>query len=162
MVIGVGILTISDGVYRGERFDSSGDLIVAFVSEIDAVKVVHSVVPDEIKFIVDKLNNWITRDNVDLILTTGGTGIGPRDVTPEAVKSVIDYEIPGVAEAFRSCGRLNTRYAILSRSVVGVSSKTLVVTFPGGPNGVKDSLAVLKPILEHTINLIQGKTDHNN
>ena len=110
--------------------------------------------------IVEKLNSWINTDNVDLILTTGGTGIGPRDVTPEAVKSVIEYEIPGISETFRSSGRLNTQYAILSRSIVGVSSKTLIVTLPGSPNGVKDSLAVLEPILVHTINLIQGKTDH--
>ena len=95
-----------------------------------------------------------------MILTTGGTGIGPRDVTPEAVTSVIDYEIPGISETFRSSGRLNTKYAILSRSIVGVSSKTLIVTLPGSPNGVEDSLSVLKPILFHTIDLIQGKTDH--
>ena len=160
MAIGVGILIISDGVYRSKRLDSSGDIIVAFVSEIDAVKIDRSVVPDEIELIVEKLNSWINTDNVDLILTTGGTGIGPRDVTPEAVKSVIEYEIPGISETFRSSGRLNTQYAILSRSIVGVSSKTLIVTLPGSPNGVKDSLAVLEPILVHTINLIQGKTDH--
>tara|TARA_Y100000590_G_scaffold54821_2_gene57317 strand:- start:3112 stop:3612 length:501 start_codon:yes stop_codon:yes gene_type:complete len=160
MVIGVGILTISDGVYRGKRLDISGDLISAFVSDIGALKVDHAVVPDEIEVIAAKINYLIKLDNVDLILTTGGTGIGPRDVTPEAVTSVIDYEIPGISETFRSSGRLNTKYAILSRSIVGVSSKTLIVTLPGSPNGVEDSLSVLKPILFHTLDLIQGKTDH--
>ena len=105
MVIGVGILTISDGVYRGKRLDISGDLISAFVSDIGALKVDHAVVPDEIEVIAAKINYLIKLDNVDLILTTGGTGIGPRDVTPEAVTSVIDYEIPGISETFSSSGR---------------------------------------------------------
>jgi len=154
----IAVLTISDACSRGERKDTSGDAIVAWVSTLKNTLAARRLVADETVDIVRALTQWCDGDEADLILTTGGTGLTPRDVTPEATRVVIEREAPGIAEELRRQGIASTKYAVLSRGLAGVRNKTLIVNLPGSPKGVEDGLAVLTPLVDHAVKLIRGES----
>jgi len=157
----IAVLTISDACSKGERKDTSGDSIVAWVTARKDKLAARELVADETVDIVRTLIEWCDHDVADLIFTTGGTGLAPRDVTPEATRAVIEREAPGIAEELRRHGTASTKYAVLSRGLAGVRNKTLIVNLPGSPKGVEDSLKVLTPLVEHAIKLIRGEpTEH--
>jgi molybdopterin adenylyltransferase len=157
----IAVLTISDACSRGERKDTSGDSIVAWVTSRTDKLAARELVPDETVEIVQTLTQWCDHDVADLILTTGGTGLAPRDVTPEATSAVIERAAPGIAEELRRHGTESTPYAVLSRGLAGVRNKTLIVNLPGSPKGVADSLKVLTPLVDHAVKLIRDEpTDH--
>lgn len=154
-MITVAILSISDRGSRGEREDKSGQLISEIIKEICKIKY-YEIVPDEIDLIRHKMLEYI--GNVDLILTTGGTGLSQRDVTPEATREVIEKEIPGIAEAIRIEGLKKTRKSMLSRAVAGVKGQTLIINLPGSPAAVRESLEVILDAIPHAIEKIKGDT----
>lgn len=151
----VGVLTVSDRCARGEQEDVSGARIVGWCESRGFTISERDTVPDESAAIVPVLSRWAD-GGVDLVITTGGTGLAPRDVTPEATRSVIQREVPGIAEEIRRAGRDATPYAILSRGVAGVRDGTLFVNLPGSPGGVEDGLDVLAPVVEHAVALARG------
>ena len=156
-MITVGILTVSDSSYRGEREDLSGPLIREMVTErLQATVELEAVVPDDVNIIKGTLMVWADEVGLDLIITTGGTGFGPRDVTPEATKAVIEREAPGLAEAMRAEGLKATPHAMLSRAVCGIRGRTLIVNLPGSPKAVRENLETILPAIPHGIELLQG------
>lgn len=156
----VGILVISDKGARGEREDTSGAAIREMLSAIDGAAHRYEVVPDDRVVITQRLIDWADDHDLDLIVTTGGTGLGPRDVTPEATRQAIDYEAPGLAEAMRLEGLKHTPMAMLSRAVAGVRGRTLIVNLPGSPRSVRENLSVLLPVLPHALEILRGQTEH--
>lgn len=155
-MIKVAILTLSDKGSKGERKDTSGPAIGRLVKKIDAEVVVSEILPDEKSLIKKKLISLCKK--TDLVLTTGGTGVSPRDVTPDATREVLKYEIPGIAEAMRLKGLKKTPFAMISRAVAGVRGKTLIINLPGSPQAVKENLSAILSIIPHTIEKIQGST----
>ena len=153
----LGILTISDKGSRGEREDKSGEAIREIVSQFGARFVDYAIVPDEKEVIESKLIEWADKGGMDMIITTGGTGLGPRDVTPEATLDVIDKTIPGFSEAMRAKSLRKTPHAMLSREVCGVRNKTLIINLPGSPKAVRECLPVILPALPHAIEVIKGE-----
>ena len=147
------VLTVSDGVHHGTREDRSGDTLVELLVG-DRFEVERRVVPDEAAEIAAAIADLAERN--DLVLTTGGTGFAPRDVTPEATRTVIDREAPGIAEAIREDARSKTPHALLSRGAAGLRGATLVVNLPGSPGGCRDGFAVLRPALVHGLELAAG------
>jgi molybdopterin adenylyltransferase len=161
MPIRLGILTISDAGSRGERADGSGDLIAGWARERGYTLAKRSLVPDETGSIAALLIEWADGGQVDVILTTGGTGLTARDVTPEATRAVLEKEAPGIAEALRMSAFPKVPLAALGRGLAGVRAKTLIVNLPGSTGGVRDGLAVLADLLDHAVNLVRGeKTGH--
>ena len=157
----VAILTVSDAGARGERVDTSGDAIVAWATARGAEVVQRTMVPDESARIVPVLLAWCDQDTADLVLTTGGTGLSPRDITPEATRVVIERDAPGIAERLRVTSMERFPRAALSRGLAGVRNHSLVVNLPGSPGGVRDALAALEPIVDHAIQIVRGApTDH--
>ncbi len=156
-----GVLTISDKGSRGEREDRSGQVIHEVVAELDGDLAVYDIVPDEKDQIQEKVIGWVDDLKLDVILTTGGTGLAPRDVTPTATLQIIDYEVPGLPEAMRAESLKKTPNAMLSRMVAGVRGHTLIVNLPGSPKAVKECLDVIKPALPHAVETLRGKVgDH--
>ena len=152
------ILTVSDGVAAGTREDRSGD-ILADLLQADGYEVERRVVPDEAGEIATAISELA--ETSALVLTTGGTGVAPRDVTPEATRTVLDREAPGIAEAIRADSLVKTPHALLSRGLAGVHARTLVVNLPGSPGGCRDGYAVLQPALEHALGLLaEAETAH--
>ena len=161
MMLNLGILTISDKGWQGERRDESGMAIRDSLSLLDSQLVRYEVVPDEVDVIAGKLVEWADDGSVDIILTTGGTGLGPRDVTPEATLSVVDKVVPGLAEAMRAKTFHITPFAILSRAVAGVRGRCLIINLPGSPKAVRECLEVILPAIPHAIQIIKGEvTEH--
>jgi molybdenum cofactor synthesis domain-containing protein len=159
-LLNAGILTISDKGWLGERRDDSGMVIRDSLSQIDSQVSKYEVVPDEADAIASKLAEWAD-DGLDVILTTGGTGLGPRDVTPEATLRVVDKIVPGLAEAMRAETFRKTPFAILSRAVAGLRGECLIVNLPGSPKAVRECLEVILPTIPHAIQIIKGEvTEH--
>jgi molybdenum cofactor synthesis domain-containing protein len=156
----VGILTISDRSARGERADASGPVIRSFVLErLKWTAAIELVVPDERSIIRSTLLEWCDQLHLDLILTTGGTGFAPRDVTPEATRDIIEREAPGLAEAMRADSLQKTPHAMLSRAVCGIRGRTLIVNLPGSPKAVRENLETLAPAVPHAIDLLREAPD---
>ena len=154
-MITVAVLTLSDKGSRGEREDKSGPAIAEMLKGIGEVKY-YDILPDERDLIKNKLLEYVNK--VDLILTTGGTGLSPRDVTPEATLDVIEREIPGIAEAMRMEGLKKTDRAMLSRAIAGVKGQTLIINMPGSPKAVKEHMEVILDVIPHAIEKIKGDT----
>ncbi|MEW6188825.1 MAG: molybdopterin adenylyltransferase [Actinomycetota bacterium] len=157
MSIKVAILTVSDKGFRGEREDLSGKVIVEKMTSLGAEIVHQEIVPDEFDIISQRLRYLADDIDADLVLTTGGTGLSPRDVTPEATKAVIEREVPGFAEAMRQESLKVTPHAMLSRAVSGIRKQTLIINLPGSPKAVKECLEVILPALPHGIEILRGR-----
>lgn len=158
----VGVLTISDGASKGERQDVSGENIRTLLAQLpDAVVSASTIIPDEREQIEAVLREWSDEKQLNLILTTGGTGLAPRDVTPEATRAVIERDVPGIAEAMRNNSLRYTPMAMISRGVAGIRGRTLIINFPGSPKAVNECLEYILPVLPHAINLLtEGPKDH--
>jgi cyclic pyranopterin monophosphate synthase len=157
MKLRAAVLVMSDSVSAGKKEDTSGKIIVERLKELDVEVADYAVVPDDSKKIEEKLLLYADSLKVDLVITTGGTGLGPRDTTPEVIKKIIEREIPGVAEAARVYGQARTPLAMLSRSVAGVRGKTIIVSLPGSKKGVTESLDALFPTLLHVFKMLRGE-----
>jgi molybdopterin adenylyltransferase len=157
MVFTLGILTVSDKGSRGERVDESGKVIREMLAALDSNLVQYEVVPDERDIISAKLVGWADREGIDLILTTGGTGLTPRDVTPEATLAILDRVAPGLVEAIRAESLKKTPTAMLSRAVCGTRGRTLILNLPGSPRAVRECLEVVLPVLPHAIETLRGE-----
>jgi molybdenum cofactor synthesis domain-containing protein len=153
------VVTISDGAFHGRREDQSGPLLASLLSRAGFEVGSPEVVPDEAERIHDAITAAVAR-GVDLVVATGGTGLGPRDVTPQAMSTILDYEVPGIGEAMRRAGAGTTPMAALSRSTAGVREKTLIISVPGSPKGASESLEAVMPIVGHAIQLLHGDTSH--
>jgi molybdopterin adenylyltransferase len=153
--IRIGILTVSDRSSRGERLDESGPALVNVVTQQGWHAIRTEILPDEIEQLIKTLTEWADSGEIDVILTTGGTGFSPRDITPEATHAVIQRPTPGLSEAMRSAGLRITPHAMLSRATSGIRAHTLIVNLPGSPKGALENLAVLLPILPHAIQLLR-------
>ena len=155
MTIRFGILTLSDRSARGERVDSSGPALAVLIQTEGWMVTKQSLLPDDEAAIRSQLVAWADSGDMDVILTTGGTGFSPRDVTPEATRAVIDRESPGLAEAMRAASLNITPHAMLSRVVTGIRGRTLIINLPGSPKGAVENLQVVVPVLPHAVQLLQ-------
>src|SRR5512139_3200283 len=155
----VAILTISDRGSKGEREDSSGPLIRDMVKDLPAEIIHYEIIPDETEVIAEALRKCADQLKADLVLTTGGTGLSPRDVTPEATLKVIEKEVPGFAEAMRAESLKKTPHAMISRAVVGIRGSSLIVNLPGSPKSVRENLSVILPALPHALSKLKGNPE---
>ncbi len=154
------VVTVSDGAFHGRREDRSGTALVALLKAAGFEADGPEVVPDEGERITEAVMTAVAR-GVDLVVATGGTGLGPRDVTPQAIAALVDYEVAGIGEAMRREGAKSTPMAVLSRSLAGVRGRTLVISVPGSPKGATESLEAVLPIVGHAIQLLHGDTAHS-
>jgi len=153
------VITVSDGVFHGKREDTGGPMLVSLLGRSGFEVGGPEVVADEADRIREAVMTAIAR-GVDLVVATGGTGLGPRDVTPQAMASLLDYDVPGIGEAMRRAGATSTPMAALSRSMAGVRESTLIISVPGSPKGAIESLEAVMPIVGHAIQLLHGDTTH--
>jgi molybdenum cofactor synthesis domain-containing protein len=164
MSLKIGILTVSDRSSRGEREDASGPALREAVLEQGWEVVEQGIVPDDLAILKETLSLWADSERCDLILTTGGTGFSPRDVTPEATRAIIDREAPGLAEAMRAASLEITLHAMLSRAVAGIRGSTLIVNLPGSPKAALENLGVVAPVIPHAVQLLrqdpEAEADH--
>jgi len=152
-------ITVSDRCARGEQDDVSGRALVELLLGAGAEIVAHEVMPDDLESLAQRLGDLADRSDVNLIVTTGGTGFGPRDNTPEATRRIIEREAPGLAEAMRAESLKHTPMAMISRGVCGIRGSTLIINLPGSPKSVRESFAVIQPVLNHAIGLLIGSPD---
>ncbi len=157
-MITVGILTISDAVSKGQRQDISGANIQRIVAKIGGQTIKRDVVPDERELIAGKLAEWADGGQLELVITTGGTGLSPRDVTPEATLQVLERVVPGLPEAMRARTGEKNIHAMLSRGVAGIRARCLIINLPGNPAGVEESLEAVLPAIPHAIDIMKGLT----
>jgi len=155
-LITAGIITISDRGWRGEREDISGREARKLLEGMSIEVLDYKIIPDEKEIIIDKLSEYADKRKLDLIVTTGGTGVSPRDVTPDATLEVIDKEVPGMAEAMRRESAALTPHAMISRAVTGIRKNSLIINLPGSPKSVRENLTVILPALRHAIEKIKG------
>ena len=155
------VITASDACSRGEREDKSGESLVELLTAIGAHIVAREILSDDLELLADKMREYADRPDVNLVVTTGGTGFGMRDNTPEATQRVIEREAPGLAEAMRIQTLRNTPMAMISRGVSGIRSGALIVNLPGSPKAVLESFDVIKPVLSHAIALLAGERDRH-
>lgn len=153
-----GVLTMSDKGSRGEREDTSGPFLQQLLIEQGYTSKAYAIVPDQVDLIKEKLISWVDAEKIDLIVTTGGTGVAPTDVTPEAMHEVIEKEIPGMAEAMRAESLKKTPNAVLSRGMAGIRGNSLIVNLPGSKKAARENIEVLLPSLAHALDKIQGGT----
>ncbi len=154
--IRAGVLTISDKGSQGKRKDESGEVAVKILEGEGFSILKKKIIPDDGRQIVDTLKEWADRDGLSLIVTSGGTGLSPTDVTPQAMEELIDYQVPGIAEAMRTASLKKTPHAMLSRAMAGVRGTCLIINLPGSPGGVKDNLSAVLPALRHGILKLGG------
>ena len=155
-MISAGILTLSDKGARGEREDKSGEEIRRLLTEAEIQVEAYEIIPDNKELISQKLIDWVDKKKLDLILTTGGTGLSPRDLTPEATREVLEKEVPGIAEAIRGEGLKSTPRAMISRGVAGTRGRTIIINLPGAPRAVHTGLSFILPALTHAIEKLKG------
>jgi molybdopterin adenylyltransferase len=155
-MISAGVLTLSDKASRGARKDESGQIVAGMIEEQGFRVLKKKVVPDDLRLIVETLVEWVDRDGLSLIVTSGGTGLSPRDVTPQAMKEVLDYEVPGMAEAMRAASLKKTPHAMISRATAGVRKSSLIINLPGSPAGARENLEVVLPALKHALSKLAG------
>ena len=153
------VITVSDACSRGERKDTSGETLVLLLKDIDAEIVATTIVPDDREPLAETIRAFADRADVNLVITTGGTGFSPRDNTPEATLAIIERAAPGLSEAMRMETLKQTPMAMISRGVCGIRSSALIINLPGSPKGVRESFAVIKPVLNHAIALLVGDPD---
>ena len=153
-----GVLTISDKGSQGKRVDESGKTAASLLQGAGFSVVQTRIVPDDRQQIAGTLAEWVDKDCLSLIVTSGGTGLSPSDVTPQAMKEVIDFEVPGMAEAMRAESFKKTPHAMISRAMVGVRKRCLIINLPGSPGGVRDNLSVVLPALKHALEKLAGDT----
>lgn len=153
-----GVLTMSDKGARGDRVDESGEIAADMLKADGFDLVKKSIVPDSIEDIRNTLIDWIDNNGLSLIVTSGGTGLSPTDVTPQAMKQVIDYEVPGISEAMRAASLKKTPHAMISRAMAGVRGTCLIINLPGSPRGVRENLEVVLPALKHGLSKLSGDT----
>lgn len=158
MKIRAGVLTISDKGSQGLRKDESGKIVTGMLERQGYEVIKKLIVPDNVENISRTIKEWVDEDQLSLIITSGGTGLSPTDVTPQAMKKVLDYEVPGMAEAMRSASLKKTPHAMMSRAMAGVRKATLIINLPGSPGGAKDNLSVVLPALNHAISKLGGDT----
>jgi molybdenum cofactor synthesis domain-containing protein len=159
MSLRIGILTVSDRSSRGERSDTSGPALERVVHEQDWEVSQTEIVPDDFQTIKKVLINWVDEDDLDVILTTGGTGFSTRDITPEATQAVIERNVPGLAEAMRTASLRVTPHAMLSRAIAGIRKQTLIVNLPGSPKAATENFSVIVPVLTHANQLLREDPD---
>lgn len=152
----VGILTLSDKASKGQREDESGALAATILTADGFSVARQEIVPDDASRIIATLRSWVDQDRLPLIITSGGTGLSPTDVTPQAMREIIDYEVPGFAEAMRAASLQKTPHAMLSRAMAGVRKCSLIINLPGSPGGVQDNLTFVLPALKHALAKLQG------
>jgi molybdenum cofactor synthesis domain-containing protein len=154
--ITAGVLTISDKASKGLRKDESGEIVARVLEEYGFSVLRKEIIPDNQQTIVDTLVEWVDREGLTLIFTSGGTGLSPSDVTPQAMESVIDYQVPGMAEAMRAASLTKTPHAMISRAMAGVRKTSLIINLPGSPRGAKDNLLVVLPAMSHALSKLSG------
>ncbi len=153
-----GVLTMSDKGARGEREDTSGPFLQELLVQQGYTSKAYAIIPDQVDLIVEKLISWVDEEKIDLIVTTGGTGVAPTDVTPEAMLKVIEKDIPGMAEAMRAASLKKTPNAVLSRGMAGIRGMSLIINLPGSKKAARENIEVLLPALAHGLDKIQGGT----
>ena len=153
-----GVLIISDKGAKGLRKDESGEIVANILEEQGFTVTNREIIPDDEKQIIDTLLKWVEKDGLALIVTSGGTGLSPTDITPQAMEKIIDYQVPGMAEAMRAASLKKTPHGMISRAIVGVRKTCLIINVPGSPAGASENLSVVLPALNHALSKLQGDT----